>query len=219
MKKLLVTFGLFICSVFNAGAVEPERHCDGLVALKRLIDGNVRFVNQKMKHPDQSMERVRSVAPHQSPFAAILCCSDSRVPPEVLFDQGVGDLFVVRNAGNVADKITMGSIQYAVEVLGVPLVVILGHSDCGAAKAAMKGINDRYITHLVKAMKPAVKTAQLLSPEFQLDQIIEANIALGCERVENAKFTPVCGKLEVIGAYYDLTTGQIEFFDPEFETQ
>lgn len=212
MKKVLLglTFFLSLACFLNA-----EEACTGPVSLQRLKDGNARFVAQNMQHPHQTLDRVKEIAPHQAPFATILCCSDSRVPPEILFDQGLGDLFIIRNAGNVADKITMASIQYAVEVLKTPLVVVLGHSNCGAAKAAMKGFNERYIAHLVEELHPAVVASKTMSGN-QLENIIEANIALGCERIEKAKFRSECPHLLVKGAFYDLETGKIEFYDPEF---
>jgi carbonic anhydrase len=106
-------------------------------AIKRLMEGNSRFVNSSMHHPRCDPTRRQSVSKVQEPSAAILCCSDSRVPPELIFDQGLGDLFVVRCAGNVAEDIVLGSLEYAVTHLHVPLIIVLGHTSCGAISAAM----------------------------------------------------------------------------------
>lgn len=213
MKKIFLGVFLLLSTAFHLSAEELD--CNEAALLQRLKDGNARFVAQTMQHPDQSMKRVKEITHHQAPFAAILCCSDSRVAPEIIFDLGLGDIFVIRNAGNIADKTTMASIQYAVEVLKANIVIVLGHSGCGAAKAAMKGYNERFIAHLVEALHPAVEASKKMSGD-QWENIIEANIALGCERIEKAKFRSQCPELLVKGAYYDLETGKVEFYDPEF---
>ncbi len=108
-------------------------------ALDNLKQGNQRFVNFKTKHPNLGSERRQSLKSGQEPFAVIVSCSDSRVPPEIIFDQGLGDLFVVRSAGNTVDKLGIGSIEYAVAVLDTHFIVVLGHSKCGAVSAVMSG--------------------------------------------------------------------------------
>jgi len=109
----------------------------GAEALARLMEGNKRFVTRKAQHPDQTLAHLREVESGQHPFAVVLSCSDSRVSPEIVFDQGLGDLFVIRVAGNVTDDTVIGSIEYAVEHLKAPLVVVLGHQGCGAVQAAV----------------------------------------------------------------------------------
>ncbi|HEY7392870.1 MAG TPA: carbonic anhydrase [Bryobacteraceae bacterium] len=108
-------------------------------ALTRLLDGNQRYARHKERHPDQSAARQKELAGGQHPFAVILGCADSRVPPELLFDQGLGDLFVIRVAGNIVDDAVLGSIEYAVEHLGTKLILVLGHENCGAVSAAVEG--------------------------------------------------------------------------------
>ena len=113
-----------------------------------------------MKRPNQGVERRKELVEGQHPFAIILCCSDSRVPPEVIFDQGLGDLFIVRTAGNVFDNIALGSIEYAVEHLEVPLLVVLGHGQCGAVTATVEGGHaPGHISNVVEAIQPAVVKA------------------------------------------------------------
>jgi carbonic anhydrase len=129
--------------------------------LKKLSDGNTRFVTSHMIHPNISDIRRTEVAQGQKPFAVILTCSDSRVPPEIIFDQGLGDLFVIRTAGEVVDDIAIASIEYAIEHLGVKLIVVMGHQKCGAVDAAVKGGKfTLHIDQLVEEIMPAVKKAK-----------------------------------------------------------
>ena len=116
-------------------------------SLARLMEGNKRFVKRKAQHPDQSLAHLREIEPGQHPFAIVLGCSDSRVSPEVVFDQGLGDLFVIRVAGNVTDDAVVGSVEYAVEHLKTPLVVVLGHQGCGAVQAAVSASQEANHTH------------------------------------------------------------------------
>jgi carbonic anhydrase len=128
-------------SILAAIAVEAvERNSiTGDQALQKLTEGNARFISCNVTHPGQSKERLQELVSGQHPFAVVVGCSDSRVPPEIIFDQGLGDIFVVRTAGKVLDNAVLGSIEYAVEHLSVPLVVVLGHDSCGAVKAAVEG--------------------------------------------------------------------------------
>jgi carbonic anhydrase len=130
-------------------------------ALQELMNGNKRYVAAELAHPNQTAARRAEVAKGQDPFAIIVGCSDSRVPPEIIFDQGLGDLFVTRVAGNIVDDVVLGSIEYAAEHLGVPLIVVLGHKRCGAVEAAAKGGDAPvHIRSLVEAIKPAIKKAK-----------------------------------------------------------
>jgi carbonic anhydrase len=131
-------------------------------AISKLKEGNGRYAGGNLQHPGQTTERRAELANSQYPFAAIVSCSDSRVPPEIVFDQGLGDLFVVRVAGNVIDDHGLGSIEYSVDHLGVRLIVVLGHQSCGAVKAARETIAARskapgHIQSLVAAIQPAVE--------------------------------------------------------------
>ena len=131
MLTLLVTM---------AATAEEKNGITGAEAMQKLLEGNARYVSGNVSHQDQYvLERRSELISSQHPFAIVVGCSDSRVPPEAVFDQGLGDIFVVRTAGQVLDNASLGSIEYAVEHLGVPLVVVLGHDNCGAVTAAVKG--------------------------------------------------------------------------------
>jgi carbonic anhydrase len=162
----------------NRNPVNPEQ------ALKRLLDGNQRFVQQKRQYPDQSLEHIRLIAQAQYPFAAILGCADSRVPAEIVFDQGLGDLFVVRVAGNVACDTAIGSLEYATAVLGSQLIVVLGHKRCGAVA---KALQDQPISGrmglIVEGIKPAVETTKLTTKNLQ-DHAVIANIKYQANKLQ-----------------------------------
>ncbi len=183
------------------------------VALRRLLDGNKRFVQQKSQHSDESLERLRLVAKGQYPFASILGCSDSRVPAEIVFDQGLGNLFVVRVAGNVVSDLVTGSLEYSTTVLGCQLILILGHTRCGAVAQAMK--NEPLpgkIGFVVEGIKPAVQRVKLTTGDIQEDAVL-ANIQYQVQELTKkstilAKLVSV-GKLKIIGAIYDLDTGKV----------
>jgi len=183
-------------------------------ALQRLAEGNKRYVAGRATHPNRAAKRRAEVAKGQQPIAAILGCADSRVPPEVVFDQGLGDLFVVRVAGNFADEAGLGSLEYAVAVLKVPLIVVLGHGKCGAVEAAIKGgESPGHIRSLVKALKPAVDTVKG-QPGDLLDNAVRANVVTVVGRLRGMK--PILvdfvekGKLKVAGGRYDLESGVVD---------
>jgi len=190
-------------------------------ALADLMAGNERFVAGRPESPRRGPADFKPLAAGQFPEAAIIACSDSRVPPEILFDQGVGDLFVIRVAGNViggSGPVVKGSIEYAVAELKVPLVMVLGHSGCGAVKAALEHIDHHdslpgAIEGLVNLIKPAVEKVRN-QPGDQLANAIAANVALGVERLNGLEpilAGPVkAGKLKVVGATYDLATGRVK---------
>ncbi|TAG87421.1 MAG: carbonic anhydrase [Oscillatoriales cyanobacterium] len=183
-------------------------------ALQKLMDGNRRYIDQKRTFPDQSRSRILEVAKGQNPFATILGCSDSRVAPEILFDQGLGDLFDIRVAGNFIDNVVLGNMEYAVLELGVPLLVVLGHERCGAVKAALDGKPvPGHIGSLVRAIKPAV-SATKGQPGDAWDNAVRANVKMS---VKNLKArSPIlakaikAGTLKVVGGRYDLDTGTVE---------
>ncbi|HEY3344220.1 MAG TPA: carbonic anhydrase [Anaerolineaceae bacterium] len=188
---------------------------DAQESLNSLKNGNFRFVHGHPQHPRQQSDRREAVLSGQNPIAAILSCSDSRVPPEILFDQGIGDLFVIRTAGNVADDGVLGSLEYAVEHLRVGLVVVMGHSRCGAVTAAVQGeASAGHITSLIDKIAPAVEIGRARGGDL-LAQAVDANIELTVEGIRNSEPILVdCvtqGKLTVIGARYDLDSGQVVF--------
>jgi carbonic anhydrase len=183
-------------------------------ALARLMEGNARFTAGRMKHANQSACRREVIATGQRPYAIILGCADSRVPPELVFDEGLGDLFVVRVAGNVADADGIGSIEYAVEHLGVKLVVVLGHERCGAVQAAVKGGEaPGHISMLVAALRPAVKAAGHL-PGDAVHNTVQVNAMLTRDQLRNSppilKELAESGKIKIVAARYSLDSGQVE---------
>jgi len=181
--------------------------------VQRLLDGNRRYVDGKPSHPNQTLERRKHVAKGQHPFAVVLSCSDSRVPPEIIFDQGIGDLFVVRVAGNIVDDAGLGSIEYAVEHLHASLIVVLGHERCGAVEAAVKGGEaPGRIKSLVEAIRPAVEKSKG-EPGDLAENAMRANVRLVVDHLKASK--PILehfvhkGTLTVVGARYDLDDGQV----------
>ncbi|HBK99053.1 MAG TPA: carbonic anhydrase [Microcoleaceae bacterium UBA10368] len=183
-------------------------------ALQKLMDGNRRYIQQKRTFPDQSRSRILELAKGQHPFAIVLGCSDSRVAPEILFDQGLGDLFEIRVAGNVLDNVVLGSIEYAAAELGVPLLVVLGHERCGAVKAALDGKPvPGHIGSLVAAIKPAVyATKGQLGDAW--DNAVRANVKMSVNKLK--ALSPIlakavkAGTLKVVGARYDIDSGEVE---------
>jgi carbonic anhydrase len=181
-------------------------------ALAKLMEGNQRFVARKRLNPHQDIARITEVAVGQDPFAAILSCSDSRVVPEIAFDQGMGDLFVVRVAGNVAETDEIASEEYAIALLKTPLLMVLGHERCGAVTAALNGGQwPGDIAALVLAIEPAVK-ASVGEAGDRLMNAVKANIRLQVDRLLGSPVVAAAvrtGRLQVVGAYYDLDTGAI----------
>ena len=181
-------------------------------ALQKLMDGNQRFVQHQPQHPDQSAARLQEVAQAQHPFATILSCADSRVPAELLFDQGIGDLFDVRIAGNIATPEAIGSIEYAVTLLNTPLLMVLGHERCGAVTAAVK--NEPLpgdISTFVNAILPAVKRVKN-QPGDAVDNAVVANVRYQIEQLQRSPLLTErlrSGKLKIVGGRYDLDTGTV----------
>ena len=181
-------------------------------ALKKLVEGNDRFVSQKRTNRNQTKERLVEVAQGQEPFAAILGCADSRVPGEIVFDQGLGDLFVCRVAGNIATPEEIGSLEFGTLVLGAKLVVVMGHERCGAVKAAIKGGElPGSIGSLIKSIDIGSVTPKSEASE-DVDKAAKANVN---HQVEALKKSPILsdliakGQLKIVGAYYDLDTGKV----------
>ena len=177
-------------------------------ALKQLLEGNQRFIENKRKSPNQTMTRVQEVAKGQAPFAAILSCADSRVPAEIIFDRGFGDLFVVRNAGNIATPEEIGSLEFGTLVLGAKVLMVIGHQSCGAVKATIAGnAVPGQIASILDAIKPAIK------PNQTLEESTIANVKLGISRLQASPVISQLikdGKLKIAGGYYNLETGMIK---------
>ncbi|WNC94200.1 carbonic anhydrase [Paraburkholderia sp. FT54] len=186
-------------------------------ALDRLMQGNARYAANTPSNKDFSAGRAARV-PAQYPIAAIVGCADSRVAPELAFDQGPGDLFVVRVAGNFVNNDILASLEYGVEFLGVPLIMVLGHTNCGAVTAAVKVLKDGthlpgHLPELVRAIKPAVQLANAGHGEDLVAQATLENVRLNTNRLMVSK--PLIGpyvksgKVKVVGGVYDLATGKI----------
>jgi carbonic anhydrase len=182
-------------------------------ALKELMEGNERYVTSKLMHPHQTAARRSEVAGGQHPFATILGCADSRLSPEIIFDQGLGDLFVVRVAGNIVDDAILGSIEYAAEHLHTPLIVALGHSNCGAVGATVAGGElEGHLPSLARAIMPAVERAKDQAGDL-LDNAVRANAKMVAEQLRLSE--PVLarlvrnGQLKVVAGYYDLGSGKV----------
>jgi carbonic anhydrase len=189
-------------------------------ALARLQAGAARFTSGNVSRPDQSVTYRAALAKGQHPFATILSCVDSRVPPEIVFDQGLGDLFVARTAGQVVDHAVLGSIQYGVAELKIPLLVVLGHEKCGAVKATVEAVEKKSapmgndIDALVVAIKPAVEKSVEEKAGDLVDASVRNNVAnivaaLGKKPILTAAVK--AGALKIVGARYDLDAGSVEF--------
>jgi carbonic anhydrase len=188
-------------------------------ALARLRAGNRRFVADKSRHPRQTSRRVHALAAAQDPFAIVLGCADSRVSPEVVFDQGLGDVFDNRVAGNIVDDLLLGSIEYAVEHFSPPLLIVLGHERCGAIVASLEAIESGatapgHIGAIVEALRPTLEPV-LSSPGDQVENGVLANIRAQrtalVRRSEIVREHVESGAMAVVGARYDLDTGRIKF--------
>lgn len=219
MKKIL---GVVLTCLWSLVVIEGTAQTTPAItparALELLKEGNQRFVNGTPAKPRQDYSRLKEVANGQRPFATIVGCSDSRVPNEIIFDQGLGDLFIVRTAGQVSTYASWGSIEFAEEVLGAKLIVVLGHTQCGAVQAAVQ-IPDvpGHIVTLINAIKPAVEKAREKHPSNLLEESIRENVRMQVNQLKNLE--PVLakrvreGSLVIVGAVYDLNTGRVEFLD------
>jgi carbonic anhydrase len=210
---LILAGGRTAAAEHEAPGVTPD------AALKRLMAGNARYVAGKAIHPDADLVRRASLANGQHPFATVLACADSRVAPELIFDEGLGDIFDVRVAGNIVDDAVMGSIEYAVLHLSCPLVVVLGHESCGAVTATLAAIDGKgsaedaqtKIGALAAAIMPAARSAPA-GPQ-RLDAAVVANARSQATRLLNesptVKSHAASGKLKVVAARYDLHNGKV----------
>jgi carbonic anhydrase len=194
-------------------------------ALDRLRQGNQRHLRgEAIQHHLTNAERRAALAEAQRPFCVLVGCSDSRVPPEVLFGCGLGELFIVRNAGNVVDLAAMGSIEYGVVVLGAPLVVVLGHERCGAVQAAVNVVEQDAaypgsIGQMIEPIIPAVLRARREGEHDLLDRSVRHNVHRIVDRLRHTEQLLLepqqQGRLKIVGARYDLDDGSVEFFDAQ----
>jgi carbonic anhydrase len=182
-------------------------------ALQRLMEGNQRFISQKRTYPHQSLERLQELAHDQKPFAVILGCADSRVPVEMLFDAGVGDIFDIRVAGNIVTPEVLGSLEYAVAMLDTRLIMVLGHERCGAVTAAIKHtVVPGSIGTLIAAIEPAIPTGEAFSEDL-VQQAVIANVKYQMEAIRRNSELVVervlKNQLQIVGGRYDLDTGAV----------
>ena len=174
-------------------------------ALELLKSGNARFVSGTLTPKDNYTELRKQLCEGQHPFAVVLCCSDSRVAPEIIFDQKLGDLFVIRNAGNVVDEDVLGSIEYAVEHLGTPLVVVMGHSSCGAVTATCQGSDlPGHIAHIAQRIRPAINTCCCIDDNARRHAKRMAQLIEEDEIIHHIE-------AQVVAAFYDIKSGQVEW--------
>jgi len=228
MKRLIVAIGVCLSTLpaplaaQQAPAAKPEiqtRESQAAMtpaaALERLKEGNLRFASNTAKRRDWSA-KVLATAPGQFPFAAVLGCMDSRVPVEVVFDQGIGDVFGVRVAGNVVNDDELGSLEYAVKV-GTKLIVVLGHTDCGAVKGAIDGVELGNLTGLLAKIHPAVAAAGCSDAKDKacVTKVAEENVRQAVkeirERSPYLKKSLDEGKVALMGGMYDVATGKVTF--------
>ncbi len=182
-------------------------------ALNLLMEGNKRLVNNQRQYPNQDFQHIAEVAKEQFPFASILACADSRLPVEIIFDQGFGDAFVVRGAGNIATAEEIGSLEFGSAVLGSKLIIVLGHEECGAVKAAIAGKPvPGSIGSILAAIKPAVVEGNKTDKTYLIDTV-KRNVLL---QIDNLKSSTVLSglikenQLKIVGGYFDLNTAEVQ---------
>lgn len=220
--SLILSFSLSII-LFALVACHPDSK-KGLISkadnespYAKLVSGNEHFHHLKPVHPDVDLQHLKEASKSQHPFAVIVCCSDSRVSPELIFDQGVGDLFVIRTAGNMIGSLELGSIEYAVEHLGVKLIVVMGHENCGAIKAFVEGEEaPGHIKDIIDSLKGESEIKAIpLTDKNRLDECVIANVQHGIKQLKtqsniiHEKLEK--GELKLIGARYDLDDFTVSF--------
>jgi len=208
---------IFLLAGAGAWPQQPSASPAADQALAELMAGNQRYVRHKEQHPDQSSGRRKELEAGQHPFAVILGCADSRVAPELLFDEGLGDLFVIRVAGNIVDDAVLGSIEYAVEHLGTKLIMVLGHEKCGAVSAAVEGgIAPGHIKALVAAIQPSLEEV-VKEPGDRIHNCVIANARRVAGQVRESE--PILRDavkkhgVRVVAADYALDSGKVSLID------
>ena len=184
-------------------------------ALTELKNGNQRFIDGKLINTNYK-EQIENSKSDQHPHSLILSCLDSRIPPEILFDQGIGNIFVARVAGNVEDPNILGSMEFATKVKGTKLIVVMGHNKCGAVKGAVDNAELGNLTQLVNQIKPAI-TGDKSNPDLMLDESAKNNVRMTIADI--LKESPVIsemvsnGSVKIVGAFYDITSGKVSFIE------
>ncbi|MFI1155769.1 carbonic anhydrase [Streptomyces sioyaensis] len=219
----IATAALAGCSSTSAAPLAPSasptaRPTTPAAAFTRLMDGNKRWVSGNLQHPDRDPNRRQFVAGKQKPFGSVLSCIDSRVPPELLFDTGLGDLYVMRTGGEAVGPVVTGSVEYGPMTSGTPLIVVLGHQRCGAVEAAYKSLRDGTplpgnLEAIARALRPAYEKARREGGADPVDTMARAQVTLTAANLgSNQDLAPLVkkGALAVVGAYYSLDTGKVE---------
>jgi len=218
MKFILPTT-LLLCLFFSCKQKQENGQVSSLAPLDNLKAGNERFVSGHPVHPDETLTRIRELKKGQNPFVVVVSCSDSRLPPELIFDQGLGDVFSIRTAGNVIGDYELGSIEYAIEHLHCKLIVVLGHENCGAIQAYATSENEKHNDHIQSLVDYiAAEEEEKNIPESlrsNIDTLVKANIthAVNLLRSSTPVLKPLVDKneIKIIGAYYDLDSGNVVF--------
>lgn len=210
--SLFATIACLSGAALGLAADQPAPSLSADAALAKLKEGNLRYATSEVSKGKPTAARRKETAQAQHPFAIIVGCADSRIPPELVFDQNLGDLFVVRAAGNLVDDHALGSIEYAVAHLGARLIVVLGHSRCGAVMAALQSDHaPGHIQSLVRDIQPAVKAAKG-KPGGALAATISENARLVAAQIKaKAELGALAREVRIVSAIYDLDTGKIEW--------
>ncbi|MFD9207953.1 carbonic anhydrase [Streptomyces sioyaensis] len=219
----IATAALAGCSSTSAAPVAASasptaRPTTPAAAFTRLMEGNARWVSGNLQHPDRDPNRRQFVAMKQKPFGSVLSCIDSRVPPELLFDTGLGDLYVMRTGGEAVGPVVTGSVEYGPMTSGTPLIVVLGHQRCGAVEASYKSLRDGKplpgnLEAIARALRPAYEKARREGGADPVDTMARAQVTLTAANLRsNQDLAPLVekGSLAVVGAYYSLDTGKVE---------
>jgi len=223
MTKIFTNSAVCLLSIFlfpgcaqrNKSATVPQ------APLARLKDGNAHFATFNPAHPDEDSAWLRTMAKGQAPFAVVVSCSDSRVSPELVFDQGMGDLFVIRTAGNIISEVELGSIEYAVEHLGTKLIVVMGHENCGAIQAYASGETPTgHLRAIVDSLKNEQEIQSLSGGDNKtIDVLVRANILHGIHQLtsqsEIIREKVHQNELQIVGARYDLDNYKVEFINAQ----
>jgi carbonic anhydrase len=185
-------------------------------AYEILVEGNQRFINNLNTDHDH-LELINQTREGQFPFAVILSCMDSRTSVELIFDQGLGDLFSIRVAGNIVNNDILASLEYAVKYVGSKILVVLGHTECGAIKSAKQGVADGHITGLLKRINPAISKALLMDDDYKhTDKVAYANVENSLEEILNqseiVRDMFKSGEIGLLGAVYNVDNGEVDFF-------
>jgi carbonic anhydrase len=216
MKTKLLVCAAAICLAVPAGAEQHPQGIPAADAMAKLMEGNQRYATHREQHPDASLQRRADLTKGQHPYAVIVGCADSRVPPELIFDAGLGDLFVIREAGNVVDDVVLGSVEYAVEHLGVKLVMVMGHELCGAVTAAVNHAREGHVTKIVKLIEPVLAEAKR-QPGDPVHNCVLANAKYVARQIRESR--PVLEKLvkegavKVAAAVYEIDSGRVKLLD------